>query len=49
MIMYMAWLQNILSAKRKYNPKLVNIFANSQYFRLKFSPLSLNVAFYLIL
>ena len=40
-------LKHILSAKRKYYPKLVNIFANSQYFRLKFSPLSLNIAFYL--
>ena len=49
MIMYMAWLQNILSAKRKYNPKLVNIFANSQHCRLTFSPLSLNVAFYPII
>ena len=39
----------ILSAKRKYNAKLVNIFASSQYSRLKFSPLSLNIAIYQIL
>ena len=39
----------ILSAKRKYNPKLGNIFTNSQYSRLEFSPLSINIAFYLIL
>ena len=40
---------NILSATRKYNAKLVNIFPNSQYSRLKILPLSLNIAFYLIL